>query len=241
MFFFRLNKITIFDNREGRRFLLFGRSRRAEVKIMSFVTTEHTQLPDLDELANSIDPTEQKRLLEHAVTAVVNSRVLTTVQNVMDDQKITFGDAGYVLYRSDKIPEYFDWLLLVMESDQQSRENAALVQEVLKHPEFDQFSTELISDLVKKSSPGFTAAVKIGKFVADVLVEQGKKNKDDQIGLLYMSLNRWEHYPHLERKRDDVHDMSRNMMVDYSIFGVETETKKSPKTKTGKPRSGKKV
>ena len=238
MFFFRLNKITIFDNREGRRFLLFGRSRRAEVKIMSFVTTDHTQLPNMDELANSVDPAEQKRLLEGAVAAVVNNRVLTTVQNVMDGQKLTFGDAGYVLYKSDKVPENFDWLLLVMESDQQGRENAALVQDVLKNPEFDKFSKELISALIKAPAPGFTAAVAIGKFVADVLLEQGKKNKDDQIGLLYMSLNRWEHYPHLERKRDDVPDMTQNLMVDYTIFGVESGTRKSSKTKTSRPRSG---
>jgi hypothetical protein len=191
----------------------------------------------MDELANAIDPAEQKRLLEKAVAAVVSNRVLTTVENVQDNHKLTFGDAGYVVYQSEKIPEHFDWLLLVMESDKKSREDAALVQEILKDPEFEGFSKDLLSTLVKTPTPGFTAAVAIGKFAAQVLLEQGKKNKDDQIGLLYMSLNRWEHYPHLERKRDDVHDLTKNIMVDYSLFGIEEERKQSPKTKTAKPKT----
>lgn len=250
MFFFRLNKITIFDNREGKKLLLFGKSR-AEVKVMSFVSTEFTQLPDLSDLIQTVDPVEQKRLLQQAVAAVVDSRVLTTVQNVRDNQKLTFGDAGFVVFQSAAIPSNFDWLLLVIEEDKDIRENAALVQEIMNHRDFKGFSKQLIADLAVAANPAFSAAMKISKFAVNVLTNQGKKNKDDQIGLLYMSLNRKEHYPFGERKRDDVPDLTQNMLVDYSLFGVveapppkkkpapkapANKSKTSTKSKTSKPK-----
>jgi len=46
-------------------------------------------------------------------------------------------------------------------------------------------------------------------------------NKDDQVGLAYQSFNKPEHYPHGERKRDDVPDLSNNVLIDYSIFGTK--------------------
>lgn len=223
MFYFRLNRISIFDAREGRKFLLFGKSRKAEVKIMSFVTTDQTSLPDMDDLAKEIDPDKQKELIEKAVSSVVSSRILTTIQNVRDDHKFTFGDAGYVLYKSEKAPKNLDWLLLVIESDQESRDNAALVQQVVNHDKFGELSKNILMSVVKKANPAAGIAVEIVKFVGDVLLEKGKKNKDDQIGLVYMSLNRHEHYPHLERKKDSVPDLTNNMTVDYSIFGVEED------------------
>jgi hypothetical protein len=70
-------------------------------------------------------------------------------------------------------------------------------------------------------NPAFVVASEIGKFAVNMLTEKGKKNKDDQVGLLYLSLNRPEHYPFGERKRDDVPDLTQNMLVDYSLFGVE--------------------
>ena len=38
------------------------------------------------------------------------------------------------------------------------------------------------------------------------------------IGILYMLLNRVEHYLHGEQKNDDVPDLTNDMTVDYSIF-----------------------
>ncbi len=44
--------------------------------------------------------------------------------------------------------------------------------------------------------------------------------RDDQVGLYYLSLNRMEHYPNGERKRDDVPNLSNNVWVANSIFGT---------------------
>ena len=236
MFFFRVNKITIFSNRESKRIMgLFGKRRKAEIRIMSFVTTEFTELPNLSDLSKTIDPAAQKQIIEQAVASVVGSRVLTTVENVSSNQKLTFGDTGYVVYQGEHIPEHFDWLLLVMEDDTDVRDNAAVVQAIVKHPEFDTLSGNLLSVLNKVPNPAFIVASEIGKFAVNLLLEKGKKNKDDQVGLLYLSLNRQEHYPFGERKRDDVPDLTQNILVDYSLFGVETSKRK----KTGKRTGGK--
>ena len=235
MFFFRLNKITIFDNREGKGLFFFGRSR-AEVKIMSFVATEFIHMPDLSALQETVDPVVQKKLLEQAVAAVIDSRILTTVQNVRDNQKLTFGDSGFVVYKSDKIPEHFDWLLLVLEEDKDVREGAALVQHIVNHREFGNFTNQLITSLGAAANPMVMAAVQIAKFAVNVITEKGKKNKDDQIGLLYMSLNRKEHYPFGERKRDDVPDLTQNMLVDYSLFGVEDDGGQPPPSQPDTPK-----
>ncbi len=45
-------------------------------------------------------------------------------------------------------------------------------------------------------------------------------NRDDQVGLYYLSLNRMEHNPNGQCKRDDVPDLSNNVQVNYSIFGT---------------------
>ncbi len=222
MFFFRVNKITIFSNRESKRILgLFGKRRKAEIRILSFVTTEFTELPNLSNLSQTIDPAAQRQIIEQAVATVVGSRQLTTVENVSANQKLTFGDTGYVVYQSEHIPEHFDWLLLVMEDDTDVRDSAAMVQAIVKHPEFGQLSNNLLGVLNKVPNPAFVVASEIGKFAVNLLTEKGKKNKDDQVGLLYLSLNRPEHYPFGERKRDDVPDLTQNMLVDYSLFGIE--------------------
>ena len=224
MFFFRINKISIFSNRESKRILgLFGKRRKAEIRILSFVTTEFTELPNLSDLSQTIDPAAQKRIIEQAVASVVGSRQLTTVENVSANQKLTFGDTGYVVYQSEHIPEHFDWLLLVMEDDTDVRDNAQMVDAIVKHPEFGDLSNNLIGAVSKGAlaNPAFLVASEIGKFAVNLLTEKGKKNKDDQVGLLYLSLNRAEHYPFGERKRDDVMDLTANMTVDYSLFGIE--------------------
>ena len=224
MFFFRVNRISIFSNRESKRILgLFGKRRKAEIRILSFVTTEFTELPNLSDLNKTIDPAAQKRIIEQAVASVVGSRQLTTVENVSANQKLTFGDTGYVVFQSDHIPEHFDWLLLVMEDDTDVRDNAQMVDAIVKHPEFGDLSNNLIGAISKGAlaNPAFVVASEIGKFAVNLLTEKGKKNKDDQVGPLYLSLNRQEHYPFGERKRDDVMDLTANMTVDYSLFGIE--------------------
>jgi hypothetical protein len=66
MFYFRLNKVVIFDNGAIKPFLgIFGHDF-ADVKFLSFVTPSNIDLPALDEFVHSTDPDERAQLLGRA-------------------------------------------------------------------------------------------------------------------------------------------------------------------------------
>jgi len=221
MFYFRINKLKIVDNRENRQFLRVFGTDRAEVKLNSFVTTEETRLPDMDELLVTNDPRRKKELLSAAVATVVGSRVLTTIQNVTDNHVMTFGDTGYVLYESEEIPDHFNWIFLAIESDRDVREIGQDMTSIVHDQGFDRFITNTLTLAATAVNPSFIAAVGIAKFLAKVVADGRGKNKDDLIGVLYTSLNRREHYQHGERKRDNIPDLTNNMFIDYSMFGID--------------------
>ncbi|HEX8357763.1 MAG TPA: hypothetical protein VF610_10135, partial [Segetibacter sp.] len=121
MFYFRINKIKIFDNREGKKFAIFGKDS-AQVKLVSFVNTEEVEIPDLTEFIQTNDEAAKKDILKAAVENVISSRILTEIENVKDNHSMTFGDTGYVLFQTEKIPKCFNWNLIAYESDKRHRE-----------------------------------------------------------------------------------------------------------------------
>jgi hypothetical protein len=222
MFFFRINKLKIIDNHENRHVLRVFGADQAEIKLASFIATDQTRLPEMDELLITRDPRRQRELMAAAVASVIGSRVLTTIQNVKDNHEMTFGDTGFVLYQSERIPDYLDWILLAIESDFDVREIGQEMSAVVNDPGFDNFLSHTLTLAAAAANPSFLAAVGIGKFVAKTFAQRLQKNQDDMLGVLYTSLNRREHYPHGERKKDQVPDLTNNMLVDYSLFGFES-------------------
>lgn len=221
MFFFRINKVKIFDNREKKKFLgIFGRDL-AQVKFLSFVSTEFSAFPDLSDFLSTNDAAEKKAIIKKGVESVIASRIFTEIQNVKDNHVMTFGDTGFVLYQSETIPEFFDWQFIAFESDERVRDNARMVEDILNDEEFTKFSNNLGSLIAVASNPAFSASVEVTKFALKVISKVAQSNKDDMIGILMMSLNRMEHYPHGERKKDDVPDLTNNMFIDYSLFGFD--------------------
>ncbi len=221
MFFFRINKLKIIDNKELPSFLgVFGPDI-AQVKLVSFVTTDNMPLPDMTEFLKSSDKEFRKNILKAAVSQVIDARVLTMVENVKDNHIMYFGDTGYVLYHSKTIPSHFDWQFVVYESDKAIRDTAMMVEDIINDDEFDKFTDNLSTLITGATNPAYLASVAIGKFATKVVLKIAGKNKDDMIGIIYMSLNRWEHYPFGERKKDDIPDMTNNMLIDYSIFGFD--------------------
>lgn len=223
MFYFRLNRIQVLDNRES-GFLFFHRDR-AQVKIISFVTTSNMDLPDLDLWMVSVDPLEKEAILLDAVRQVVASRTLTEVRDVKDNQILTFGDTGYVLYQSEAIPRDLNWTCLAVESDRDVRAIGASIDLVVQQAQLGALAASLSLVVAGAANPVFAAAAEITRYVLGAVARILKENGDDQIGLLYMSLNRYEHYRYGLRDRQHVLDLTGNMLVDYSIFGMDEEAK----------------
>jgi len=234
MFYFRINRIRIRDNREAPAFLgLFGPDR-AEVKIVSFVATDDLRLPGLDAFRKEKNAAARRRLLAEAARRVAATRVLAEVEGVRDGQAMTFGDTGYVLYQGPRIPEQLHWTLLAFESDRDVREFGAAVEAAATGEGLGSLARELAILLGAAANPGFAAAAAIAKVLAGALARSLKRDGDDMIGALYMSLNRREHYPHGERKRDGVADLTGNMVVDYSLFGFDRKVESGRRKAEGR-------
>lgn len=211
-FVFRINKISILKNRE------WG---GAEVKLLSFVTGQDVNLPDLSGFQETRNPEEQMALIRAAALSVLSAKLLIQIEHVRDGHVMTFGDTGYALYTSDKIPVSFNWSLLAFELDSDIRELGSRIDAIVNEPGFNQFAQDLIALAGAAHHPASALGLAIAKFVFGVVIDNLLRDRDDQIGVLYQSFNRFEHYPHGERKRDDVPDLSNNILIDYSIFGTE--------------------
>ena len=229
MFYFRINRLKVVNNREGRNLLRVFGMDRAEVQLNSFITTDQSRLPQLDDYLATNDLQHKQAILTDAVHQVVNSRTFTTIHNVTDNHVMTFGDTGYVLYQSEQIPSHLDWILLAIESDRDARDIGADMAAVTRDPHFEVFNAKFAKLAATVANPYFAAGVEIAKLVGNRLLEGGlRSNQDDMIGLLYTSLNRQEHYYHGERKVDQVPDLTNNMYVDYSLFGFDAEPQAAP-------------
>lgn len=229
-FYFRINRVKILDNRES-GFLFFSRDL-AEVKFTSMIVTGNTDFPQIEtyrSIKGLRDVSAARDLTSSMIAQVISQRQTLTIEGIRDNQTLTFGDTGYVLHQSDQIPNDFNWCFLAMEDDSDIRNFGATIEEVVGSTGFDTFASSvgtIVSTAVTVGSsfnPAFAAGTAIVKFIAEVTAKCLKKNGDDMIGITYMSLDRWEHYPHGERKSDGVPDLSGNMLIDYSIFGFDPQ------------------
>lgn len=210
-FAFRINKLKILKNRE------WG---EGELKLLSFVTTGDASLPVLDQLLQTTDSATKKQIIQSASQQVLSAKEFVEIDHINDGHVMIFGDAGYALYTADKIPTSFNWTFLAMESDQDINALGQRIDNIIGSTDFDSFTTNLLAVLSTTATPQITAGIAIGKFLSRAITKAMIENKDDQVGVYYLSLNRMEHYPYGERKRDDVSDLSNNLLVDYSIFGT---------------------
>jgi len=224
MFIFRLNKVVILDNGAVKSGIgIFGHDF-ANVKFLSFVTPGNIDLPNLDALLRKPDPARRANLLQPAVAQVVASRNLTQVARVTDHAVLTFGDVGYTLYESEHIPDSFNWTFLAIKSNQSFRDTGAAISEVVSDSGFSTFTNGLVTFLTSAAgvaNPAYAAAIAIAKFATQITARNMMRTGDRELGLVYMSLNRFEHYIHGERKADGVVDLTNNMTFDYSLFGYE--------------------
>ncbi|NGP88354.1 hypothetical protein [Fodinibius halophilus] len=142
------------------------------------------------------------------------------MESVKDNHSLFFGDTGYVLYQSQQIPDNFNWCFTAVKSSRDQNEFGQVMEEVVNDSEFDAFADNLGTLVWGAANPAFTAGVEVAKYTVSTVSKILQEAGDEQVGILYMSLNRNQHYLHGERKKDDVPDLSGNLHIDYSIFAV---------------------
>jgi hypothetical protein len=215
MFYLSLNKIKIINNRE-----LLG---KAEVQIMSFVNSSESDFPMLKQFFDTVDENDKVKLITDAASKVLSSRMLTPIYKIKDKQSIVFGDTGFIVYKSKIIPEDFSWMLLAVDLDEKTRNNAKLFDAVLTNKNIKTM-VSVISKLSNIASPVSTAIFELTEIIGGIIMNFSKNDKDDQIGFYMSSYIRQVHYIHGKRDGHDIPDLSGNMTIDYTIFGYE-ETK----------------
>lgn len=219
-FYLRLNRVKIVDNKEW-GFWVFKRDL-AKIRLTSLTTTENECLPGIDALrSNTKDHKAIKNATAEMINQILGRRQTITIDGIKDGQTLTFGDTGYVVHRSENIPQDINWTLLAMEDEQAIRNFGQTLSEVMGSSGFDDFSNSLATLVGAATNPAFTAGAVVVKFIAEVLAAFLRNKGDQMVGTLYISLHKPEHYPHGERKSDGIPDLSGNMLVDYSVFGYE--------------------
>jgi hypothetical protein len=219
-FAFRINRLKIFKNRE------WG---AGELKMISFVSTGDEAPSALDGLLHTTDLDAKRKILRDASRQVLSVKEFIQVDEIRDGHILTFGDTGYALYTATRIPMSLNWTFLILESDQDVVELGRRLDDVVDGKDFDTFASSTLSLLAAAATPQLVAAAAIAKFVSRAIPQVLVRNRDDQVGLYYLSLNRLEHYPNGERKRDELPDLSNNVRVDYSIFGTTYPLPSSPR------------
>jgi len=207
----RLHKIEIIDNREW----LFP----GEAKILSFVTGKNVNIPVMDDYMKMTDPDAKRAFLRGVINTTLATKVLMEVGNVKDGHIFDFGDVGCALYTANRIPEAFNWALLVLEIDEDVRSIGGIIDSITQSDEYDKFVENLFQIMQMAIDPTIVAGMAISKFIFKWIGNTITKNKDDQIGVLYQSFNQYQHYTSPNTfKKVSVVDLTRNMFVDYSIF-----------------------
>ena len=231
MFYTRINKMKVFDNREG--FLgLFNRS--AEMRIYSYVSNPAGKAGHYLESKLTVRPLSVSDLLyldenqrrEKLLAQVLAEAELLAQSNyleingVKDNQTLLFGDAGFVIYSSEHIPDELDIRLWVIESDADIRNFALEADKVLDSDAFKGIFAAVETTLAV-AAPTLSGVIAVGGVTVSLLRQKLRANKDDLVGYWQVSLNRTEHYPHGTRDRQDVYDTTGNIMVDYTLFGFD--------------------
>jgi hypothetical protein len=148
MFYARINKIKVFNNREG----FPGLFNSAELRIYSYATAVPSAAGDdpqvspgrvnpflLSDLAGLPDETVRRLKLQEAVASEVNKFAQSAaleINGIKDNQSLLFGDSGLAVYQSDTIPAWLDLQLWVIESDEDVRRFALNAGQIIDSDAF---------------------------------------------------------------------------------------------------------
>lgn len=234
MFHFRINKLRIINNRE-RGFLFWG--RLAEVKLISFVVDAAQPLPSVDHLLRASTDQEQAARVHAATAEVLQSRRVISLSNVRDNYDVNFA-VPFDLYRSEAIPDYFDWMLLAIESERDVRQWGDTLHTVAEQPEFNRAVMRALQLAKTVANPQLALTSYVLKLTHDAVQHQLRQAADDMIGVVYASFRRQEHYPHGVMEAVEQPDLTGNMFVDYSMVShLEVDISDTPTLGPPRPLS----
>jgi hypothetical protein len=112
-------------------------------------------------------------------------------KNIKKGDSLPLGPSGLTLYRNenDKLPNYIDFKLLVIESDQGVRDFGAALDEIRKDEQYKAFRDAIIS--ASAAAAPTAALITAGSdFALKMIAKRLSMNKDDQMLLVEGSYDR---------------------------------------------------
>jgi hypothetical protein len=220
MFYFRLNRVKIWDNGSGKFIGLFGKDK-SKIQFISLVVSESVSTPDLGDIINETNAEKRKSLLKAATMSVANSVVFTPIHNVKDQFEVTFGNTGRILHLSEKIPKSFNWQFLCLKLNQDSRDLGTELQGIINSDKFDGFAASFPTLIGAAATAPYTAGIEIGKFIFKAFTNHLTTKKYKQLGILETSFIQQLDYKHGNAEALDVKDETGNLRIDYSLLGFD--------------------
>jgi hypothetical protein len=193
MFLFRINKMKIPDDRMSA--FLFFRKDLAD----AFVTADDAHA--LGPWMRRNDP-EKRTFLAAAVSNALASRILTEAETVKRNQALLLDNIGYVLFQSERIPEDFSGSFVAAKSKRETRQLGELIGGVVDDPEFHKFTANLATLATGAANPAFMVGVGVTKLAAGTISKILAAKGDERLDILYMPLDRAEHYLCSEVKKE---------------------------------------
>lgn len=192
----------------------------AQVKFYSFVADGFLSLPELDQLLAATSPNEKRAAVRSMAANVLNQWEGVQVTDRESDHIFRFGDTGRILYRNPKIPESIDWIMLVIDNEQDVRDLGARIEQLLPDAQVDSLAGAIITLAGVSGSPQAAAAIVVSKMLVKVITVALKGDANDQLGVIEQSFIRDLHYPDGKRTGAGVEDLGGNMWYDYTVFGT---------------------
>jgi hypothetical protein len=193
----------------------------AEVKFYSFVSDGLMSLAGLDGIVSANDTQSKRETIRELSKNVLSQWESLQVENVKAGHIFTFGRTGRILYQSQVIPPFLDWIMLVIESDGDVRELGSKIDQILPDAQVDFLAGNIMVLASTAATPHSAAAIALSKALIRGVTSFLKGNEDDQLGLIEQSFVRELHYPTGKRTDAGVSDLTGNMWYDYTIFGTE--------------------
>lgn len=209
-----LEKVKIYNNREW--------LTSAEFKFYSFVSDERLEIDGIDDFLNHKDnESKRKEILDSVIKKNIDTWKTIEISDVPDRHTFLFGDTGKILYKTDYIPDFLDWFLVAVESDQDIRNLGSTISNNIIDNKFSEISSKIFELVGSAATPQINAGIYIANEVCKTFSSILKNNKDDLAGLIDQSFIRIKHYPQGSRHKEQVQDVTGNMWYDYFIYGLD--------------------
>ncbi|MGL4723000.1 MAG: hypothetical protein ACRCWW_00610 [Scandinavium sp.] len=219
MFYFKINRVRLHDTHSSS---LFPWAEKPTINMVSFIVTQTADTVSLDNWIKETDPVKKKTNLD----AIINNNIMMV--DIPDisvkyntDASITFGDTGYLLYRSETIPDDLSWIFLAIKNNDKNRIVWTEIKNTITSSESKTLAQAL--SVILQANPAIDLALAVTRLVAGEAAKHLSTKPDDILGSACQSFIRQQHYPYGERSRDGIPDTTGNMLVDYSLFAYNAQ------------------